>query len=69
MVDIHSDRYRIATAYMLRLTREDFDTPAELANLAAAAKMSPAAFRSEFGHLVEHAPAHADSAVLDGGAA
>jgi ATP-dependent phosphofructokinase / diphosphate-dependent phosphofructokinase len=69
MVDIHSDRYRIATAYMLRLTREDFDTPAELANLAAAAKMSPAAFRSEFGHLVEHAAAPADSAVLDGGAA
>ena len=53
MVDIHSDRYRIATAYMLRLTREDFDDPTELAKLAAAANITPARFRAEFGHLVE----------------
>ena len=35
MVDIDSDRYRIAYAYMLRLKRDDFDDPRELAKLAA----------------------------------
>ena len=34
MVDVDSDRYRIAYAYMLRLKRQDFDDPAELAKLA-----------------------------------
>jgi 6-phosphofructokinase 1 len=53
MVDIHSDRYRIATAYMLRLTREDFDDPLELAKLAVTTNVTPARFRSEFSHLVE----------------
>ena len=37
MVDIESDRYRIARTYMLRLKREDFEDPRELAKLAAAA--------------------------------
>ena len=60
LVDIHSDRYRIATAYMLRLTAEDFDKPAELAKLAAAANLTPAKFRSEFGHLVGREPSRAD---------
>jgi ATP-dependent phosphofructokinase / diphosphate-dependent phosphofructokinase len=53
MVDVESDRYRIAYAYMLRLKRADFDDPATLAGLAAAAKMTPDRFRREFGHLVE----------------
>jgi 6-phosphofructokinase len=53
MVDIHSDRYRIATAYMLRLTREDFEDPLELAKLAATANVTPARLRSEFSHLIE----------------
>jgi len=53
MVDINSDRYRIAYAYMLRLKRGDFDDPGELARLAAAAHMTPDAFRRSFGHLVE----------------
>ena len=53
MVDVESDRYRIAYAYMLRLKRADFEDPATLAGLAAAAKMTPDRFRREFGHLVE----------------
>ena len=53
MVDIQSDRYRIAFAYMLRLKRADFEDSRELARLAAAAYVTPERFRSEFGYLVE----------------
>ena len=35
MVDIHSDRYMIARRYMLRLRRDDFEDPHELAKFAA----------------------------------
>jgi len=52
MVDVNSDRYRIAYAYMLRLKRTDFDDPSELQKLASAAQLTPEAFRAEFGHLV-----------------
>ena len=52
MVDVNSDRYRIAAEYMIRLSRKDFDDETELAKLAAAAKTTPAKLRSEFGHLV-----------------
>jgi 6-phosphofructokinase len=54
MVDIHSDRYRIARAYMLRLRREDFDDPEQLRRLAQAARLSTEAFRQQFFRLVEH---------------
>jgi 6-phosphofructokinase len=56
MVDVQSDQYRIAYAYMLRLKRADFDDPLELAKLAAAANMTPERFRSEMGYLVEGGP-------------
>jgi ATP-dependent phosphofructokinase / diphosphate-dependent phosphofructokinase len=56
MVDIHSDRYRIASEYMIRLKREDFDNSSELAKVAAATNLTPARFRSEFGHLVDRGP-------------
>ena len=52
MVDIDSDRYRIAYAYMLRLKRGDFEDPGELAKLAAAAHTTPEGFRALLGHLV-----------------
>jgi 6-phosphofructokinase len=55
MVDVASDRYRIAYAYMLRLKPADFDEPRELAKLAATAGMTPERFRAELGHLVEGA--------------
>jgi 6-phosphofructokinase 1 len=54
MVDITSDRYRIAYAYMLRLKRGDFEDPTEMAQLAAAAKMTSERLRAEFGYLVEN---------------
>ena len=43
LVDINSSRYRIAYRYMLRLRRDDFDDPSELANLAATAGTTAAA--------------------------
>ncbi len=52
MVDVNSDRYRIAAEYMIRLTGKDFEDATVLAKLAAAAKVAPARFQSEFGHLV-----------------
>ena len=63
MVDIASDRYRIARAYMLRLHRGDFDDPAELAKLAVAAKATPDALRGMLGYLVdgEEAPSMASA--------
>ncbi|HXX68213.1 MAG TPA: diphosphate--fructose-6-phosphate 1-phosphotransferase [Polyangiaceae bacterium] len=57
MVDVDSDRYRIAYAYMLRLKQGDLDSPQELAKLAAAANLTPERFRQEFGYLVAREPA------------
>jgi 6-phosphofructokinase len=56
MVDIESDRYKIARSYMLRLKKEDFDDPHELARLAAAAKITPEDFRRQFRGLVQSEP-------------
>ena len=56
MVDIQSDRYKIARSYMLRLKKEDFDDPHELARLAAVADVSPDEFRRQFRGLVQHEP-------------
>ena len=53
MVDIHSTRYAIARRYMLRLRRDDFEDPHELAKFAAAAGISLADFRREFEYLIE----------------
>ena len=53
MVDIHSTRYAIARRYMLRLRRDDFEDPHELAKFAATAGMSLADFRKEFEYLIE----------------
>jgi 6-phosphofructokinase len=52
MVDIESDRYKIARSYMLRLKKEDFEDPHEVARLAAAAGISPDQFRRSFSGLV-----------------
>ncbi len=53
MVDVDSDRYRVASAYMLKLKREDFDDPPTLERLAAAANSTPERFRAQLGYLVE----------------
>jgi ATP-dependent phosphofructokinase / diphosphate-dependent phosphofructokinase len=56
LVDIHSARYAIARRYMLRLRRDDFDDPHELARFAATASVSLEEFRRQFAYLVEAEP-------------
>jgi 6-phosphofructokinase len=52
VVNINSDSYRAARDYMVRLEPADFEDPEMLAKLAAAAKMTPEAFRQQFGPVV-----------------
>jgi 6-phosphofructokinase 1 len=56
LVDVHSTRYAIARRYMIRLRRDDFDDPHELAKFAATASMSLQQFREEFAPLIESEP-------------
>jgi 6-phosphofructokinase 1 len=56
MVDVHSTRYGIARRYMIRLRRDDFEDPHELAKLAATVGLLPQQFREEFEYLVRDEP-------------
>ncbi|MCA9587573.1 MAG: 6-phosphofructokinase [Myxococcales bacterium] len=56
MVDIRSDRYKIARGYMLRLKPEDFADRVELSRLAQTVNMKPAEFRERFGYLADDEP-------------
>jgi 6-phosphofructokinase 1 len=56
LVDIHSTRYAIARRYMIRLRRDDFDDPHELAKFAATVGLSLQEFRREFEYLIELEP-------------
>ncbi len=56
MVDIRSTRYAIARRYMIRLRRDDFDDPHELAKFAATCGLTLEKFRSEFAYLIEDEP-------------
>jgi ATP-dependent phosphofructokinase / diphosphate-dependent phosphofructokinase len=56
LVDIHSARYAIARRYMIRLRRDDFENPAEIAKFAATAGITPEEFRRQFEHLIETEP-------------
>lgn len=56
LVDIHSTRYGIARRYMIRLRRDDFEDPHELAKFAAPAGLSLQEFRQEFEYLIESEP-------------
>ena len=56
LVDIHSTRYAIARRYMIRLRKDDFNDPHELAKFAATAGMSLDEFREEFEYLVQYEP-------------
>lgn len=47
-VDIRSDMYRVARAYMIRLERSDLEDEQVLAHLAAEACISPEEFRATF---------------------
>ncbi|OLD43068.1 MAG: hypothetical protein AUI83_18775 [Armatimonadetes bacterium 13_1_40CM_3_65_7] len=55
-VDITSTRYAIARRYMIRLRRDDFDDPHELARFAATAHVSVEEFRRQFERLIEEEP-------------
>ena len=56
LVDIHSARYAIARRYMIRLRRDDFDDPHELAKFAATAGLTLDEFTQQFAYLVENEP-------------
>jgi 6-phosphofructokinase 1 len=56
LVDIRSTRYAIARRYMIRLRRDDFEDPHELAKFAATAGLSLQEFRQQFGYLIESEP-------------
>jgi ATP-dependent phosphofructokinase / diphosphate-dependent phosphofructokinase len=62
MVDIRSARYGIARRYMIRLRRDDFDDPRELARIAEAAGMTVEAFRAQFESLTADEPPALDLA-------
>jgi ATP-dependent phosphofructokinase / diphosphate-dependent phosphofructokinase len=51
-VDLSSNSYRVAKEYMIRLEREDLEDSAKLAQIAAAANVTPGEFRERFGYLV-----------------
>ena len=50
-VNVGGEAYECARRFMIRLEREDFEDPAQLAALAAAAQMTPEQFRARFGYL------------------
>src|SRR3954467_2575994 len=56
-VDIQSTRYAIARRYMLRLRKEDFEDPHDVAKLAAIAHCSIAEFREHFSYVTADEPA------------
>jgi 6-phosphofructokinase 1 len=56
LVDTHSTRYAIARRYMLRLRRDDFEDPHELAKIAATVGLSLEAFREQFAYLIDDEP-------------
>jgi 6-phosphofructokinase 1 len=51
LVDINSEGYRVARAYMIRLEAEDFEHAAWVDRLAAAGHLTPGGFRQRFEHL------------------
>lgn len=62
LVDVTSNRYAIARRYMIRLRRDDFEDPHQLAKFAATVGMSLEDFRSRFESLIadEPPPLHFD---------
>jgi 6-phosphofructokinase 1 len=56
LVDIHSTRYAIARRYMIRLRRDDFEQPAEIAKFAHTAGLSVEEFTRQFEYLIETEP-------------
>jgi 6-phosphofructokinase len=67
MVDTRSARYAIARRYMIRLRRDDFEDPHELAKFAATASISLQEFRRQFEYLIADEPPslHLDAEELE----
>ncbi|HET7697463.1 MAG TPA: diphosphate--fructose-6-phosphate 1-phosphotransferase [Vicinamibacterales bacterium] len=55
-VDVSSTRYAIARRYMIRLRKEDFDDPHDVAKLAATARLGLQEFRDQFAYLTQDEP-------------
>ena len=66
-VNIHSTRYAIARRYMIRLRRDDFENPNEIARFAAVAHRSLEEFTREFEPLVRDEPPPLDLGGESGG--
>ena len=56
MVDIESDRYKIARRYMLRLRRDDFEDPRGAQRLRRRRTSRPEQFVAALGFLAEGEP-------------
>jgi ATP-dependent phosphofructokinase / diphosphate-dependent phosphofructokinase len=53
LVNVESSSYRVAREYMIRLDREDLESPEKLRPIAAASGLTPDAFRSRYGYLAQ----------------
>jgi 6-phosphofructokinase 1 len=53
LVNVESSSYRVAREYMIRLDPADLDDPDKLRQIAAAAGLTPNAFRDRYRYLVE----------------
>jgi 6-phosphofructokinase 1 len=51
-VDVKGEAFACALQYMIRLERDDLESPAKLSALAQTARLSPEQFRARFGYLV-----------------
>jgi len=60
LVDVRSTRYAIARRYMIRLRRDDFEDPHELAKFAATCGLHLCDFRNEFEYLIRNEPPKLD---------
>jgi ATP-dependent phosphofructokinase / diphosphate-dependent phosphofructokinase len=56
LVDVRSTRYAIARRYMIRLRRDDFEDPHELAKFAATCGLTLQEFRKTFEYLIATEP-------------
>jgi 6-phosphofructokinase 1 len=63
-VNIRSTRYAIARRYMIRLRRDDFENPYEIARFAAVAHLTLDQFRDQFESLVQDEPPPLDVEVI-----
>ena len=60
LVDVRSTRYAIARRYLIRLRRDDFEDPHELAKFAATCGLHLPEFRAEFEYLIKDEPPKLD---------